>query len=244
MTLILTQILENKKREISLIGDIEPSRKFPAPIRITKTNNLQIIAEIKPKSPSHGSILEGKDLIEVALNYSKFASALSVLTDQEHFGGSLELLSNIKKEVAIPVLRKDFIIDAKQVIETFNNGADLILIIVKIIDYPTLIKVLSKSIELGLQSLIEVFDIVDTTIAKKAIKELHMTPDQYVIGVNNRNIDTFEMFLYNSKDLYSELPQDSIKFSLSGISTEEQKQELQSVGYDGALIGFGLTQNA
>jgi indole-3-glycerol phosphate synthase len=243
MESILTRILATKSKEASLIGDILPSRSYPAPARIAKTNKFQIIAEIKPKSPSQGRVLGDKGLITLAKSYAEFACAISVLTDNEYFGGSLELMSEIKESVEVPVLRKDFVISTKQVIEAYNCGADLVLVIVRIIDFTTLIEILNKCIELNLQPLVEVFDVVDIESAKRAITDLNMTPESYIIGVNNRNLDTLEMFHDNSKNLYSKLPANSIKFSLSGISTKHQIEELDQIGYDGALIGYGLNQN-
>jgi indole-3-glycerol phosphate synthase len=243
MESVLSRILATKVQEVSLIGDILPSRKFPAPTRITKTNKFQIIAEIKPKSPSQGKVLGDKGLITLAKSYAEFACTISVLTDNEYFGGSLQLMSEIKGVVEVPVLRKDFVVSTKQVIEAYNHGADLVLVIIRIIDYKALIVILNKCIELNLQPLIEVFDLYDIQSAKRAITELNMTAESYIIGVNNRNLDTLEMFLDNSKNLFEQLPLDSIKFSLSGISTSKQIEELVNIGYDGALIGYGLTQN-
>ena len=245
---ILDQIIASKKREIALkkavfsIQQLENSDLFNS-----KTNSLSksivnspfgIIAEHKRRSPSKGTINHGLSLEEVVKGYENArASGISVLTDSQYFGGSLEDLVLARAAVKTPLLRKEFIVDEYQLLEAKSNGADAILLIAAVLTRSE-IKALSEFAQsIALEVLLEVHNQEEL---EKAIM-----PSLDIIGVNNRNLKTFEMNLQTSMDLITEIPDDFVKISESGLTAAEDIKLLKSYGYQGFLIGenFMKTEN-
>ncbi len=197
---------------------------------ILREDKLGIIAEIKRQSPSGGVINSNISIERTSIGYMQAgASALSVLTDTRFFGGSNEDLIIARKFNYCPILRKDFIVDTYQIIEAKSIGSDAVLLIAAILDESKLTEFARFSKSLGLEVLVEI----------RSQKELYdsITESADVIGVNNRNLETFDVDINNSIDLLPLLPGESIKISESGISTPDDLITLKNAGFDGFLIG-------
>lgn len=208
----------------------EPGRFHAALSRRDRTN---IIAEIKRTSPSKGVINADIDVAKVARNYAAGgAVAISVLTESEYFSGEIADLVLAAKTVAIPVLRKDFIVDSYQIFEAAAAGADAILLIVAALSEQELIEFSSITEGLGMDSLVEVHTAEELEIARKIGAK--------IIGVNNRNLQTLEVSLDVSRELIGQRPEDVLMIAESGITTKDEIDELRSLGFDGFLIGETL----
>lgn len=245
---ILDRIIQNKKREVEHkknvvpISQLENTFLFGARTqslsKILRNTPFGIIAEHKRKSPSKSVINDSLSVEEIVVGYQNAGAAgISVLTDMRYFGGSLEDLIQAKSAVSIPLLRKEFIVDAYQILEAKAFGADVILLIAAVLS-PKEIKELSEFAQsLGLEVLLEVHDL----------KELHRSifPTIDMIGVNNRNLKTFTVDIENSISLAEYIPSEFVKISESGISTTEAIPKLQKHGFQGFLIGetFMKTQS-
>ena len=195
---------------------------------------LKIIAEFKRASPSVGMIQSDLSPADAARLYERGgACAVSVLTDEEHFGGSLNDLSAVRSSTHLPVLRKDFIIDEIQIYEAVTAGADAILLIVAALDDASLgeLRKVAED-ELGLDALIEVHTSDELRRA--------LNTGAKIIGVNNRDLQTFEVSLSTSERLIAEAPQDSIMISESGLRDPAQLRRLYALGFRGFLIGEQL----
>ena len=246
---ILEKIIADKRREVALKKSIIPVSQLENSILFnSRTNSLSkllqnsssgIIAEHKRKSPSKSTINSSFTVEEVVKGYQNAGvCGISVLTDMKYFGGSLEDLLLARASVTIPLLRKEFIIDEYQLIEAKAHGADVILLIAAVLTRQE-IKYLSEFAQsLGLEVLLEVHN--EEELQKAIMPSLNM------IGVNNRNLKTFEVSLSYSKELASLIPNEFVKISESGISNVEAVKELQQFGYQGFLIGenFMKTENA
>jgi len=195
---------------------------------------LKIIAEFKRKSPSVGIIRDGLSTADIARRYERGgACAISVLTDEEYFGGSLEDLSAARSSAKLPVLRKDFIIDPIQIYEAAIAGADAVLLIVAALDDALLRKLREVAEdELGLDALVEVHTSDELRRALDAGAK--------IIGANNRDLKTFQISLNTSERLIAETPPDSIMISESGLQNAESLCRLRSLGFRGFLIGEAL----
>jgi len=237
---ILEKIVAQKRIEVVErqalipIALLEKSIYFNSPTVSLKSYLLRedksgIIAEFKRKSPSKGNINKYAKVDEVTLGYMQSgASALSVLTDEQFFGGSDNDLKKARKLNYCPILRKDFIIDEYQIIEARSIGADAILLIASVLSKEEIIRFSNLAKKLSLEVLLEVHNE----------KELEKIPNEEVlIGVNNRNLETFEVSLQNSIDLFSQLPNSVVKVAESGIKTPDDIALLKKVGYNGFLIG-------
>ena len=224
MNNILDKILETKKIEISAskvtlsksalddqIAQISDERDFVKAIQIKQEVNLpSVIAEIKKASPSKGIIRADFDPKEIAKSYEEGgATCLSVLTDVEYFQGSPHFIQDVKKVCTLPVLRKDFIIDPYQIYESKALGADCILLIVAALDLSQLKEFESIAHSLGMSVLVESHDERELELALQL-----STP---LIGINNRNLKTFEVTLQTTIDLVSQIPADKILITESGI---------------------------
>jgi indole-3-glycerol phosphate synthase len=238
--MILDKILESKRREVSERQAKQPWRALelnPLFSRaclslsdlLSRSDQMGIIAEFKRKSPSKGTINTGADPSEVARAYVQAgASGISVLTDGPFFGGSNADLLAVREAVQRPILRKEFIIDEYQVVEAKSIGADLILLIAAALS-PAEVKSLSDlAHSLGMEVLLELHDESEIN---------HIAPDIALIGVNNRNLNTFETTLQTSFDLVEKLPADKMLVSESGLHRISDILELKSAGYRGFLIG-------
>jgi len=195
---------------------------------------VKIIAEFKRASPSGGIIRSDLSPADVARYYERGgACATSVLTNEEYFGGSLEDLGAVRSTTHLPVLRKDFIIDAIQVYEAAIAGADAILLIVAALDDASLGKLLNLTEdELGLDALIEVHTSDELRRA--------LTTGAKIIGVNNRNLQTLEVSIRTSEQLIAGAPKDTVMISESGLRDPEQLRWLRALGFHGFLIGEHL----
>ena len=214
-------------------------RKNAAPHRLrqaleTASPELKIIAEFKRASPSVGMIRSELSPADVARHYERGgACAISVLTDEEYFGGSIDDLSAVRSSTHLPVLRKDFIIDPIQIYQAAIAGADAVLLIVAALGDHSLGKLRNVAEdELGLDALIEVHTSEELRRALSAGAK--------IIGVNNRDLQTFEVSLSTSERLISEAPADCMMISESGLRTPEQLRHLHGLGFRGFLIGEQL----
>jgi indole-3-glycerol phosphate synthase len=193
-----------------------------------------IIAEIKQASPSEG-VIKRVDPVEVARGYRNAgACAISVLTEENYFNGSLQFLQEIRQRVDIPLLRKDFIVDELELWEAKAFGADMVLLIVKILDEVKLRDFIETSLGLGLTPLVEVFDEWELERAIKYYTQL--------VGVNNRNLETLEVDLSVSERIIPLMKEAGVKCAVaeSGISSAEDIKRLARVGADAFLIGTSL----
>jgi indole-3-glycerol phosphate synthase len=198
-----------------------------------KKDSTNVIAEIKRASPSKGVINDGIDIAEQARNYEQGgACAISVLTEEHFFKGSLDDLRAARSAVDLPLLRKDFTIDEIQIFEAAVAGADAVLLIVATLtpqnlrDFQTLVH------ELGMDAIIEVHTAEELEIASQI--------GAHITGVNNRDLETFEVSLDVSRDLIKRRPEGSLIISESGISSRKQIDELRAIGFDGFLVGESL----
>ena len=195
---------------------------------------LNIIAEFKRRSPSKGVIREDADPVTLARAYELGgAAAISVLTEQDHFAGSLADLSSVRSVTTLPVLRKDFIFSEYQVYESAAAGADALLLIVAALDDDLLVRLrrLAED-ELGLDALVEVHTSEEMKRALAAGAKL--------IGINNRDLHTFNVSLTTSERLASEAPDDIVLISESGLNTAADLRRLAARGFKGFLIGETL----
>ena len=247
MTNILEEIVTQKKMEIAAL-DVSALRRTaesaPAPrdflaalSRRRPGLHLSLIAELKRASPSKGILSPHLDLLEVADIYAENgASAISVLTDENFFHGSLETLCELRftRSLSLPLLRKDFILAESQIYESRANGADAILLIAAVItDDSILTDLHSLALELGLTPLVEVHDEreMERTLNLKGIR---------LIGINNRNLATFEVSLATTERLSTMIPADVLVVSESGIFNASDVARLAKANVDAILVGEAL----
>ena len=246
---ILDKIVADKLIEVELrkklipIEQLEQSVLFDKnPISLVqnlKSSTTGIIAEHKRRSPSKSVINQDLNVFDVAKGYEKAGvCGMSVLTDGKYFGGSLDDLLTARASCKLPLLRKEFIIDPYQIIEAKSFGANVILLIAAILSKEELKAYSELAQSLELEVLLEIHD--ETELKKSLLETVDM------IGVNNRNLKTFEVSLETSKKLSTLIPDDFIKVSESGISSVEVIKALQPYGFKGFLIGenFMKTENA
>jgi indole-3-glycerol phosphate synthase len=242
----LERILRRKRAEIEQLADPARRRSIEQALRgaprvrdfasALAGRGWRIIAELKRASPSCGRLLESYDPAEGARAYEAGgAAALSVLTDSENFEGDLSHLGAAREQTALPVLRKDFILDASQIEESRGAGADAILLIVAALPGPLLAGLLEKARHLGMEPLVEVHDAAELRRALEA--------GARVVGVNNRNLRTFEVDLEVSLRLAAEFPPGVLKVSESGITSRPDLERLRDAGYDAFLIGEALARS-
>jgi len=194
---------------------------------------LAIIAEIKKASPSAGVIVESFDPVTIAKNYERAgASAISVLTDVKFFQGSLEHLRNVRSAVSLPLLRKDFIWDRVQLAESAANGADGILLIVAALTQDQLARLVKNTTEYRLDALVEVHTRDELQRALEAGAK--------IIGINNRNLTTFDVDLATTEKLCREVPDKVVLVSESGIRTAGDVARVKACGVDAVLVGEAL----
>jgi indole-3-glycerol phosphate synthase len=202
-----------------------------------KSSDISFICEVKKASPSKGIIAEDFDYIEIAKNYEKAgAAAISVLTEPFWFKGADSYLREIADIVKIPLLRKDFTVDEFMIYEAKLLGASAVLLICAILESAQLAEYIKIADELGLCSLVEVHD--------EAEVEMALAAGARIIGVNNRNLKTFEVDITLSERLRGLVPRDIIFVAESGIKTREDVQRLREVGADAVLVGETLMRGA
>lgn len=203
----------------------------------SEENPYRIIAEVKKASPSKGVIREDFDPLLIAQNYEKAgASAISVLTEPHYFQGSLDYLAGIRRYVSLPLLRKDFIVTKYQILEALVFGADFILLIAAALSKNELKELLNYARHLGLEVLVEIHDKADL------VKAIFAGSD--IIGINHRNLKTFDMDMSLSHQLIPMIPNGKIIVAESGIHEHEQLVELNKIGVDAFLVGEYLMRQA
>ncbi|MGB5982504.1 MAG: indole-3-glycerol phosphate synthase TrpC [Nonlabens sp.] len=242
---ILKKITDQTRKDLELrkrSKNLSDLRSMPfyerTPYSLSKSlkTGSGIIAEHKRQSPSKGSFDCPSDLAAVVRGYEQAgASAISCLTDQPFFGGSLEDLLEARKHVSIPLLRKDFMIDLYQVHESKALGADAILLIAACLNDELIQTLSSEAINLGLSILYEVHDLEELERIKSLTQNYSV--DHFVIGVNNRDLKVFKTDIQNSKNLLPHFPKNAVAVSESGISDPVVVQDLKKSGYKGFLIG-------
>ena len=241
---ILARIVGHKRAELANISrnraELErlaaarsPARDFRAALR---SNQPAVIAEIKKASPSRGILVENFDPAAIAQTYaSGGAAALSVLTDREFFQGSLADLESARGACKIPALRKDFTIDEFHVIEAAAHGADAILLIAAVLDESEMRRFRELAAKFGMASLVEVHDADELDAALASGAE--------IVGVNNRDLSTFEVKLETSLRLIEKIPANVIRISESGIHSNDDIRRLTSAGFDAFLVGEHLMKS-
>jgi indole-3-glycerol phosphate synthase len=228
--------VEHRKRRLPLaalkygVKAATPLRDFSAALT---RDGINILAELKPASPSRGVIREPFDPVSLAQSLqSAGAAALSVLTEEDFFHGSLKNLREARKSVDLPVLRKDFIFDPWQVWETRANDADSFLLIVAAIPDELLLELLTLGRELGMEPLVEVHTAEELDRAFRATAR--------IIGVNNRDLKTLSVRPETSFELIEGIPEDCIAVCESGLHSHHDLQKLRTAGFDAFLIGEHL----
>lgn len=210
------------------VASLEPPRDFARAVRGPSTT---VIAEIKRATPSKGPLNLGLDATDLARSYAAGgAAAISVLTEPEFFKGSLEDMQAATR-AGLPVLRKDFVLDPFQILEGRAAGADSILIIVRTVG-PELGELVRTSVALGMQPLVEVFDDGDLDRALEAGAQ--------VIGINHRDLETFEVDPERTAKLAPRIPRDVTVVALSGVSSRAEVEELAAAGAHSVLVGEAL----
>ncbi len=199
-------------------------------LRSTEEEPYRIIAEVKKASPSKGIIREDFDPIQIAVDYEEGgANALSILTEPHWFKGDKEYLGMVRRYTSLPILRKDFIVDKYQILEALAFGADFVLLIAKALGRKELKELVDYALHLGMEALVEVHDKVDLTKAIFA--------GANIIGINHRNLETFEMDMDLSRRLIPLIPNSKIIVAESGIHDHETVVELGKAGADAFLVG-------
>jgi indole-3-glycerol phosphate synthase len=237
---ILDKIILDKRKEVALKKQVIPISQLENSVLFErKTLSLSeqlinsqtgIIAEHKRRSPSKAVINQSLDVSDVASGYENAGvSGMSVLTDSKYFGGSLDDLLMARAASKLPLLRKEFIIDPYQVLEAKAFGADLILLIAAVLSEKEIEELSLLAQRMGLEVLLEVHS--EEELKKSLFPSINM------IGVNNRNLKTFEVSLETSKTLAKSIPDDFVKVSESGISSVNAIKELKTYGFKGFLIG-------
>jgi indole-3-glycerol phosphate synthase len=255
MNSLLEPILSNKRREVAALQQrLKQDAKHPIarvlhkelrlerPVKfkhVLRSQFLSVIAEIKRRSPSKGGIAAIPDPVKLAKRYiAGGASALSVLTDAEYFGGHIDDLAGIAAALpgqSIPIIRKDFIIDKVQIAEAAVAGASAILCIVSVLHEQTK-ALLAYARSIDMDALVEVHDRGELNMA------LDCGAD--IVGVNNRDLDSFELDTRRALDLVNEIPGSVIKVAESGITDPALARQYRQAGFDAVLIGETLSKSS
>lgn len=239
--MILSKIINEKRNEVEKLRSRMPLEKLKGLANkiylkssfkrnISRPHHMNLIAELKKASPSRGIIRGDFNPLKIALTYqANGAGAISVLTDERFFDGDVRLLKELKQKITIPLLRKDFIVDEYQIYESICRGADAILLIANILTEEELISFYKLAKKRGLDVLMEVHNEEDID---KALKT-----GASIIGINNRDLNTFKVDLSVTQRLIRLIPENKIKVSESGIKTYEDVMFLKSLGINAVLIG-------
>ncbi|MDP3804609.1 MAG: indole-3-glycerol phosphate synthase TrpC [Candidatus Omnitrophota bacterium] len=239
--MILSRIIEDKRRVIEEAKRAKPQNELVKEVglmcvksafkkNISRPHHINLIAEMKKASPSKGILRGDFNPVKIAFTFqANGASAISVLTDERFFEGKLEYIKMVKKNVCLPVLRKDFIIDEYQIYESVVAGADAILLIAELLSAGEMLGFYNLATSLGLDVLMEVHNEEDV--------EKALSTDAGIIGINNRDLHSFKVDLSMTQKLIRMLPQSKIKVSESGIRSYEDVMFLKSLGVNAVLIG-------
>ena len=236
---ILEIIIAFKRDEVKIKKSFYPvskledtvffKREMPSFYEALNKPEPSIIGEFKRKSPSKGAINFTADVEQVARGYQEAGiAAMSILTDKEFFGGEDHDIRNVAGFTKLPLLRKEFIVDEYQVIESKSIGASAILLIASILSKKEVVRLSDLALNLGMDVLFEIHDEKDLDKMNHKIK---------IIGVNNRNLKTFEVSMDNSRNLFNHLPLNCLKVAESGFQTINEVKQLFSIGYGAFLIG-------
>ena len=224
------------RQQLVLAARRKDYRDFGLAVRRAPSQSLRWIGEVKKASPSAGLIKPDFDAAAIAKIYAKKgACAVSVLTEATYFQGSLDDLSNVRRETVLPLLRKDFLLDEYQIVEAAAAGADAVLLIVAITQFKTIERFLKVAADQNLACLVEVHTPDDLNKALDA--------GALIIGINNRNLKTLQVDLGVTGQLYSQVPKGMIVVSESGYQTREQIQKVRDLGVDAVLIGETLMRS-
>lgn len=237
---ILDHIISSKRKEVALKKQLIPTSQLEQSVLFEretvslsqrlKNSPSGIIAEHKRRSPSKSVINQSLNVQDVVLGYEKAgACGVSVLTDGKYFGGSLDDLLLARASTTIPLLRKEFIIDEYQIVEAKAYGADAILLIAAVLSREAIASLSKTAQQLGLEVLLEVHNQEELNKS--------LMPSLDLLGVNNRDLKTFNVSLNTSKSLSTLIPDEFVKVSESGISDVAAIKDLKTYGYQGFLIG-------
>lgn len=239
---ILSQIIDYKREEIDKRKNELPQAEILKHIStgintrdfksaISQPNRINLIAELKKSSPSKGILRKNFEPLEIAKIFEiSDAQALSILTEDKFFAGNIGYLKQVKEVTSLPVLRKDFIIDAYQIYESIYYGADALLLIANLLSQEELKEFVGIAKSLNLEPMVEVHTQED-------LEKVLTVPSIEVIGINNRNLSNFEVDLEISSHLKRYIPENKIVVSESGISSYEDVMYLRSLGVNAVLIG-------
>lgn len=243
MNNVLKKIIDKKHEEIAQLKKIagqlanvkRTDTKRPFINSLNRLPQLAVIAEVKKGSPSKGVICENFDPVKIAESYERGgAAAISVLTDEQFFMGHLDYLKMVRAAVSLPVLRKDFIVDILQVQQTASINADAMLLIAACLDDAQMQDLYSAAMSYDLDPLIEVHNINELERVMK------LSPMPKVIGINNRNLDTFVTDIAVTVELIKNIPSDITVVSESGIFTGDDALRVKDVGVKTLLVGESL----
>ena len=242
--MLLDDILQTKQQEVDAAKGELPFEELKARTANHQTERnfrkalqapgtLRLIAELKRKSPSRGMLRERFDPVSLAQNMERAgAAALSVLTDEQYFGGSLDFLKDVKVFTEVPVLRKDFIVDPYQVHEAAVHGADAVLLIVRILSDDVLAACMQAADRLGLEPLVEVHSAEELRNA--------LSVGAGVIGINHRDLSTFQIQPTLTEELVPMIPAGKVIVAESGLQSPEDVRRMKSLGVHAVLIGEAL----
>ena len=240
---LLAEIIQNKQQELTralkqcreAVEKTSPANPRSLATALEKTK-LAILAEIKPKSPIKGRFNKRQDLVTIARDYEKAgATALSVLTDQKYFGGSVALLSRVRQSVSIPVLRKDFILHEYQIEKSLEAGADAVLLIADILSTKQLDKLYTLATDLKMEVVVEFHDHQYSS----SVRDLNPP----IVGVNCRDLKSMTIDLNHFEKMIGYLPSNSLKIAESGLRTPQDLEYVYRLGYDAALLGTCLMES-
>ncbi len=242
--MILDEIIAYKKQELAHtkrrvpLSELRARAADAGPVRgfakaLSEGSGIRLIAEVKKASPSKGVIREDFDPIDIAKTYTRAgAHCLSVLTERKYFQGKLEYLGDIRKAIVLPLLRKDFIIEAYQIVEARAAGADAVLLISACLERRQIEDFIGVAKEAGLDALVE----------SHSYKELDraLLAGASLIGINNRDLQSFSVSIQTTLDLLGDIPEDRVVVSESGIKTRDDVLKLERAGVDAILVGESL----
>ncbi|MBU2103281.1 MAG: indole-3-glycerol phosphate synthase TrpC [Candidatus Omnitrophota bacterium] len=242
---VLSLIVEAAKKRVAVLTKNRAAilaliDKAPALISfknaLSRPGKMSIIGEVKQASPASGILRKDFSHLAIAATYARYGiNAISVLTEEEFFLGKIQYIEEIKKETPLPVLRKDFILDEIQILESRAAGADAVLLIAGILSHEKLTKLYGSAKELGMDALIEVHTEKELTRA--------ITLGADIIGINNRNLNTLQVDLTTTQKLIPFIPSDTIKVSESGIQSLKDVLWLKGLGIQAILVGSAFMKS-
>lgn len=238
---VLAEICDAKRRRVAArkreLPEVDLSEA--SPVRPFHLGTFGIVAEVKRASPSAGEIAVAADPVTRAAAYVRGgAAAVSVLTEEEHFGGSLADLKSVRSAVDVPLLRKDFIVDGWQIDESRSAGADIVLVIVAALDPPVVLEFADRIRERGMTPLVEVHSVDEIDVALAAVEP------GGVLGVNARNLSTLDVDLSVWEAAAAHIPRGVVAVAESGVKAPSDVSRAAAAGYAGVLCGEALMRSA